>query len=367
MKTSDPVLDRLQAYGNTIDGIPMRAPTFGAVTRPTSNGRNRMVGSAMALAAVFSLLAFGLTRSRVPIGLSKRESVAALQQVDLPPVLQGVDTVFPIVGGGSFVDSFGAKRTVGTKYAHIQQGVDVFVAQGQAIRAMRAGVVSRVGRAPLAGNRLWITGEDGTSYYYAGLEIFANGLRNGQKVEIGQLLGTVGPIPAGSTEAVDPPHLHLEIHLHGRGPVNPTPLLTALQESNPPPDLLLGDSVNGIVVTVEATKPLRDLIRAAEVAEIRLSGQGFRSPAEQLARRRANCGPSPFDVYVKQASQCRPPTAKPGGTHLRGIAVDFTAGGRGVSEGSAAHRWLVKNASEFDFVGINAEPWHWEYRPSVAP
>lgn len=360
MKTTDSVLDRLRTYGDTIDAVPMPALKFGLVRQPKVTARKRAVGSGVALTAVCAVVAIGLNqRGTAP---SSRVSGATAFLPALPAVPEGVDTWFPVDGNAVFVNTYGAERWVGTNDAHLHQGVDVFARHGQAVRAMRGGVVSRIGTARLAGNRLWLTEADGTAYYYAGFGTFAEGLRIGQKVEIGQLLGTLGGMPPGSSEAGGPPHLHLEIHPRGLGPVNPTPLLTALQQSNTPPDL--GDSVNGIVVSLEATEPLRNLVDAAEADGIILSGGGYRSPAGQIVLRRKNCGATPFDVYVKPSSQCSPPTAKiDGSPHFRGIAVDFVVNAQGVKQGTTAHRWLVKNAGTFDFVGKPEEPWHWEYRP----
>ena len=82
--------------------------------------------------------------------------------------------------------------------------------------------------------------------------------------------------------------------------------------------------------------------------------------AEQIATRRANCGTSDYDVYEKPASQCSPPTARPGQSmHEQGLAVDFVHQGRILTRSSPAFRWLQANAARFGLYNLPSEPWHW--------
>lgn len=119
-------------------------------------------------------------------------------------------------------------------------------------------------------------------------------------------------------------------------------------------------SVRGIVVATSLAGNLERLLAAAASDGIQLSGSGFRDPAGQIAVRRRNCGGSDYDVYSKPASQCRPPTARPGQSmHERGLAVDFTSGGRTLTRGSAGFRWMRANAGRFGFRNLPSEPWHW--------
>jgi len=116
-------------------------------------------------------------------------------------------------------------------------------------------------------------------------------------------------------------------------------------------------SVRGITVATEIAGRLEALLAAAQADGFSLSGSGYRSSDAQIAARRANCG---GDVYNKPASQCRPPTARPGQSmHERGLAVDFTWNGRLLSSGSPAFRWLSANAGRFGLFNLPREPWHW--------
>ena len=119
-------------------------------------------------------------------------------------------------------------------------------------------------------------------------------------------------------------------------------------------------SVRGITVASEIAQRLEDLLAAAESDGFALSGSGYRSSAGQEAARRSNCGASDYDVYQKPASQCSPPTARPGQSmHERGLAIDFTWNGALISSRNAAFQWLSRNAGRFGLANLPAEPWHW--------
>lgn len=116
-------------------------------------------------------------------------------------------------------------------------------------------------------------------------------------------------------------------------------------------------TVRGIVVANEIAGRVDALLAAAEADGFALSGGGYRSSDSQVAARRANCG---GDVYDKPASQCRPPTARPGQSmHERGLAIDFTWNGRLISGGNPAFQWLRSNAGRFGLYNLPREPWHW--------
>ncbi len=116
-------------------------------------------------------------------------------------------------------------------------------------------------------------------------------------------------------------------------------------------------TVRGIVVASEIAGRVESLLAAAQADGFALSGGGYRSSEGQIAARRANCG---GDVYNKPASQCRPPTARPGQSmHERGLAIDFTWNGRLISSGNPAFQWLRGNAARFGLYNLPREPWHW--------
>ncbi|MCU1380449.1 MAG: Peptidoglycan-binding domain 1 protein [Acidimicrobiales bacterium] len=119
-------------------------------------------------------------------------------------------------------------------------------------------------------------------------------------------------------------------------------------------------TVRGITVASSIGSKLAALLNAADAAGLSLSGGGYRDSAQQIATRRNNCGTSDYDVYSKPASQCSPPTARPGSSmHEQGLAIDFTNNGSILTRGSRAYTWLKANASGFGLYNLPSEPWHW--------
>jgi peptidoglycan hydrolase CwlO-like protein len=120
-------------------------------------------------------------------------------------------------------------------------------------------------------------------------------------------------------------------------------------------------NVGGIYVHTSIANNVRNLLNAATAAGFSLRGGGYRDPAAQIATRRANCGPTYYDIYEKPSSQCTPPTARPGRSmHERGLAIDFTSSGRLITTRSdPAFVWLSNNAARFGLYNLPSEPWHW--------
>jgi D-alanyl-D-alanine carboxypeptidase len=121
---------------------------------------------------------------------------------------------------------------------------------------------------------------------------------------------------------------------------------------------------------IDAAKALQELINAARKDGIKdpilLPVSGYRSKAHQ-----ERLWQEALKKY-KSEQLARKWVAKPGNSaHQTGKAVDFYLGGKN-SSGNAnelrklpAYKWLVQNASKYGFVPYYAEPWHWEYNPSI--
>jgi murein DD-endopeptidase MepM/ murein hydrolase activator NlpD len=94
-------------------------------------------------------------------------------------------------------------------------GVDIFGPEGAPIVAPVSGVVERVGNIPVGGNRVWFFDPATDQHYYlAHLDSFAPGIAEGQHVEAGTPLGTLGNTGDASGTA---PHVHFEQHPGSQG------------------------------------------------------------------------------------------------------------------------------------------------------
>lgn len=117
----------------------------------------------------------------------------------------------------SFTDDWGAPRSGGRQH----QGTDLFAPYGRQVMAVTDGVV-RTRRGGIGGITIWLTGGDGSSYYYAHLSGWADGISTGVSVRRGQVIGFNGN---SGNAAGSAPHVHFQIHPGGGSPVNPFPTL----------------------------------------------------------------------------------------------------------------------------------------------
>jgi murein DD-endopeptidase MepM/ murein hydrolase activator NlpD len=103
----------------------------------------------------------------------------------------------------------------------LHKGIDIFAPRGAQVVAVADGILSFIGDQPKGGHCLWLTTENGASFYYAHLDRWAPGLYEGLEVQAGDLLGFVGN--TGNARAT-PAHLHFGINQNDEM-VNPYPLL----------------------------------------------------------------------------------------------------------------------------------------------
>ena len=115
-------------------------------------------------------------------------------------------------------DSWGGARSGGRRH----EGVDIFAPRGTRVLAATEGIVWRLGDDRLGGRVVWTLGPGGQMHYYAHLDRYAVDLRAGDRVNVGDTLGTVGT--SGNARG-GPPHLHYGIYSRTAGAVNPFPLL----------------------------------------------------------------------------------------------------------------------------------------------
>ncbi|MBI5089811.1 MAG: peptidoglycan DD-metalloendopeptidase family protein, partial [Actinobacteria bacterium] len=129
---------------------------------------------------------------------------------------------FPAQGPCSFTDTFQAPRGGG----RVHEGVDLIAKTGQYVYAVANGRLSKQAvdkPGSLSGNAWWLTGDDGSYFFYAHMSAFAPGLKIGSKVQAGQIIGFIG-----STGNAGVSHLHFEVHPKGGVAVNPTPIIQAI-------------------------------------------------------------------------------------------------------------------------------------------
>jgi len=124
------------------------------------------------------------------------------------------------------------------------------------------------------------------------------------------------------------------------------------------PDLV---TTHGITVARSIADNLGAMIDAAATDGIKLTGNGYRDYASQVALRRQNCGTTTYDIYYRPPSECTPPTARPGTSrHEQGLAVDFAANGSAItSHTDVGWVWLNAHGKTYGFYNLDSEPWHW--------
>jgi murein DD-endopeptidase MepM/ murein hydrolase activator NlpD len=99
-------------------------------------------------------------------------------------------------------------------WSTVHTGLDFAGPSGSTIVSVAAGTVVSAGYEGAYGNRTVIRLDDGTDIWYCHQSRF--GVKAGDKVGPGDVIGFTG-----STGNVTGPHLHLEVHPGGGGPIDP--------------------------------------------------------------------------------------------------------------------------------------------------
>ncbi len=126
---------------------------------------------------------------------------------------------FPVAGPADWEDDWHDPR-FGPPF-HLHQGTDIFAERGTPVIAPEAGTVSFTDGG-LGGRGAYVTTADGTSYYMAHLNAYADSMYSGATVEQGEVVAYVGNTGNAENGA---PHLHFEIRPYGGGATNPKPIL----------------------------------------------------------------------------------------------------------------------------------------------
>jgi peptidoglycan LD-endopeptidase LytH len=134
---------------------------------------------------------------------------------------------FPVTDAPrTMTDSFDDPRGVGRQH----HAVDIMAPRGSPVRAVDAGTILKLVSGGAGGTTIYqLDGTERYCYYYAHLQGYSAGLREGQSVARGEVIGYVGT--TGNAPA-SVPHLHFAISRLDEGkecgngtPVNPYPLL----------------------------------------------------------------------------------------------------------------------------------------------
>ncbi len=127
--------------------------------------------------------------------------------------------ICPVSGPHWFINDWGFPRSGGRTH----KGTDMFASRGTPLVAVADGTVSIANRG-LGGKIVWLTADYGVAFYYAHLDGWPSGLKSGDRVSKGQVVGFVGD--SGNARGGSP-HNHFQLHPGGRGspPVNPYPTL----------------------------------------------------------------------------------------------------------------------------------------------
>lgn len=191
-------------------------PATAAATAPTA-------GSTDATPATNPVPAEGAppapTRTATPTSAATPSSISVARPGGLLLPVRGVRA-------DQLVDTYSQTRG-GTR---IHEALDIMAPRGTAVLAVADGKVEKLFTSNAGGLTVYQFDPTGTyAYYYAHLERYAPGLKEGQQVRRGDVIGEVGSTGNANPDA---PHLHFAIFRLGPErrwwegtPINPYPLL----------------------------------------------------------------------------------------------------------------------------------------------
>ncbi|MBT8426420.1 MAG: M23 family metallopeptidase [Erythrobacter sp.] len=152
-------------------------------------------------------------------------------EVSAPSDEQTRQLMIPVknIRASDLSDTYSDSRAGGQR---LHEAIDIMAPKGTSVVAAAPGTVEKLFRSDAGGLTIYVRSPDRqTIHYYAHLDEYAQGLKEGQKIRRGQRLGTVGSSGNASDEA---PHLHFAIlqtsadaeWWEPANAVNPYPLLT---------------------------------------------------------------------------------------------------------------------------------------------
>ncbi len=211
---------------------PTRIPVPGETPQPTKKPANTAKPSTEPTPGdevPTDDLPAGLEEQKTPLVVPSIPRTRARNTVELVRALRGLTEWgiplqqvlvegmgrFPVAGLAYYRDDWLNPRF--TPVPHLHHGLDIFADFGTPVRSPDRGVLT-FSNGPTGGIGAYVRGESGDVYYFAHLAERAEGLRQGQRVDIGTVIGYVGDTGNAQGGA---PHLHFEIRRPG--PVPPKP------------------------------------------------------------------------------------------------------------------------------------------------
>lgn len=149
---------------------------------------------------------------------------------------------------------FGVSRQIGRRFQQAHPGIDYAAPIGTPVHATADGTVDFLGVQGGYGNLVILKHRGTLSTYYAHLNGFAEGLKQGTRVRQGELLGFVG-----RTGWTTGPHLHYELRVEDQ-PVNPEEYVAVAEALSDP------DRINRFRADTAPIAAKLDLLRTARLA-----------------------------------------------------------------------------------------------------
>ena len=182
---------------------------------------NLRLRHALLQSGLVAALAGGLTLTNHAASADQLQPVASLRAAAAPMRIQPGEVIAPLpwqvpVRGYRITGQFGDSGN----WSSVHTGLDFAVAEGTQIHAITSGVVTEAVYDGAYGNKVVVTADDGTEFWYCHQAALA--VSEGQRVESGEVIGQVGM--TGNTTG---PHLHLEVRPDGGDPVDPAASLAA--------------------------------------------------------------------------------------------------------------------------------------------
>lgn len=174
----------------------------------------------------------GSAEPRIAAARKTQAPVLETKAHTAPTLEAGRDLIIPVAGVGAaeLVDTFTQARAGG---ARVHDAIDIMAAEGTPVVAAAPGTVEKLFLSKPGGKTIYVRSRDRrTIYYYAHLRDYAPGLAEGDYVERGERVGSVGYTGNASPAA---PHLHFAVlrtapeakWWEPATAVNPYPLLKA--------------------------------------------------------------------------------------------------------------------------------------------